>query len=99
VQIAGIKERLKLSRPGILLAGGGKRVARVPARFTRPQGRSNAAGVPIDPDAEEVQQLKSAAMPLLFSCVKIKSRKCARSPHHRAGASRLDDLRQRKPQG
>ena len=25
-----------------------------------------AAGVPIDPEAEEVQQLKSAAMPLLF---------------------------------
>jgi hypothetical protein len=31
------------------------------------QATPNAAGVPpIDPDAEEVQQLKSAAMPLLF---------------------------------
>ena len=37
------------------------------ARFTR-AGRPipNAAGMPIDPEAEEVQQLKSAAMPLLF---------------------------------
>jgi ABC-type transporter Mla MlaB component len=26
----------------------------------------NATGAPIDPDAAEVQQLKSAAMPLLF---------------------------------
>jgi len=31
------------------------------------QATANAAGAPpIDPDAEEVQQLKSAAMPLLF---------------------------------
>ena len=27
---------------------------------------NNAAAVPIDPEAAEVQQLKSAAMPLLF---------------------------------
>jgi hypothetical protein len=30
------------------------------------QADPNAAGIPIDPEAEEVQQLKSAAMPLLF---------------------------------
>ena len=30
------------------------------------QADPNAGGIPIDPEAEEVQQLKSAAMPLLF---------------------------------
>ena len=30
------------------------------------QADPNATGAPIDPDAAEVQQLKSAAMPLLF---------------------------------
>ena len=30
------------------------------------QADPNGAGIPIDPEAEEVQQLKSAAMPLLF---------------------------------
>jgi len=30
------------------------------------QADPNATGIPIDPEAEEVQQLKSAAMPLLF---------------------------------
>ena len=30
------------------------------------QADPSATGMPIDPDAEEVQQLKSAAMPLLF---------------------------------
>ncbi len=30
------------------------------------QANPRAKGVPIDPDAAEVQQLKSAAMPLLF---------------------------------
>ena len=68
VQIAGIKERLRLSSdqesywPAVETAL--RAVARRihSARQTDPQ----AAGVPIDPDAPEVQQLKSAAMPLLF---------------------------------
>ncbi len=30
------------------------------------QADPHATGAPIDPDSEEVQQLKSAAMPLLF---------------------------------
>jgi hypothetical protein len=30
------------------------------------QADPRATGAPIDPDSEEVQQLKSAAMPLLF---------------------------------
>ena len=64
-QIAGIKERLKLSSSQeILLAGGGNCAAR-----HRPEidvSRKTDPGALIDPDAEEVQQLKSAAMPLLF---------------------------------
>jgi len=44
-QIAGIKERLRLSPD---------------------QADPHAAGAPIDPDSAEVQQLQSAAMPLLF---------------------------------
>jgi hypothetical protein len=68
VQIAGIKERLKLSAdqesywPAVESALRG--VARK-IHATR-KADPNATGVPIDPDAEEVQQLKSAAMPLLF---------------------------------
>jgi hypothetical protein len=68
VQIAGIKERLRLSSdqeyywPAVesALRAVARRIHS--ARQTDPQ----AAGVPIDPEAPEVQQLKSAAMPLLF---------------------------------
>jgi hypothetical protein len=67
-QIAGIKERLHLTSdqeyywPGIESAL--RAVARKihAARQTNP----NASASAIDPDSEEVQQLKSAAMPLLF---------------------------------
>ena len=67
-QIAGIKERLHLTSdqesywPGIESAL--RAVARKihVARQTNP----NANASSIDPDSEEVQQLKSAAMPLLF---------------------------------
>jgi hypothetical protein len=67
-QIAGIKERLHLTSdqesywPGIESAL--RAVARKihVARQTNPNANASA----IDPDSEEVQQLKSAAMPLLF---------------------------------
>jgi hypothetical protein len=67
-QIAGIKDRLKLSSsqeyywPGVETAL--RAVARKinAAKLSNPQ--ANAAQ--LDPDCEEVQQLKSAAMPLLF---------------------------------
>jgi hypothetical protein len=67
-QIAGIKERLHLTSdqeyywPGIETAL--RAVARKihVARQTNPNANASA----IDPDSEEVQQLKSAAMPLLF---------------------------------
>jgi hypothetical protein len=69
VQIAGIKERLKLSPEQESYWPAVETALRAVARkihATR-QGDPKAAGVPpIDPDAEEVQQLKSAAMPLLF---------------------------------
>ncbi|MGA7804422.1 hypothetical protein [Bradyrhizobium sp.] len=68
-QIATIKERLKLSSsqesywPAVEVAL--RQVARK-IHATR-QTHPNATGAPqIDPDSEEVQQLKSAAMPLLF---------------------------------
>ena len=67
-QIAGIKERLKLSSDQEYYWPAVESALRAVARkihATR-QADPNATGAPIDPDAEEVQQLKSAAMPLLF---------------------------------
>ena len=68
VQIAGIKERLKLSSDQESYWPAVESALRAIARkihATR-QADPNATGVPIDPEAAEVQQLKSAAMPLLF---------------------------------
>jgi hypothetical protein len=68
VQIAGIKERLRLSADQESYWPAVENALRAVARkihATR-QGNPNATGVPIDPDSAEVQQLKSAAMPLLF---------------------------------
>jgi hypothetical protein len=67
-QIAGIKERLKLSASQESYWPAVEDALRAVAKkihATR-QADPNATGTPIDPDAEEVQQLKSAAMPLLF---------------------------------
>ena len=68
-QIAGIKERLRLSSdqeyywPAVEAA---LRAVAKKIHATR-HGDPRATGLPpIDPDAAEVQQLKSAAMPLLF---------------------------------
>jgi len=67
-QIAGIKERLKLTSdqeyywPGIEHALHAIAHKIQAARLSNP----NANAGSIDPDSEEVQQLKSAAMPLLF---------------------------------
>jgi hypothetical protein len=68
VQIAGIKERLKLSAAQESYWPAVESALRAVARkiHTTRQTDPSAAGTPIDPDAEEVQQLKSAAMPLLF---------------------------------
>ncbi len=66
--IAGIRERLHLSSdqesywPAVESALRAVSRRLQAARLSNP----NAGNVPIDPDSEEVQQLKSAAMPLLF---------------------------------
>jgi hypothetical protein len=68
VQIAGIKERLRLSADQEYYWPAVETALRAVARkihATR-QSDPHATGAPIDPDAAEVQQLKSAAMPLLF---------------------------------
>jgi hypothetical protein len=68
VQIAGIKERLKLSADQESYWPAVESALRAIARKIHATRKAdpNATGAPIDPDAEEVQQLKSAAMPLLF---------------------------------
>jgi hypothetical protein len=68
VQIAGIKERLKLSAVQESYWPAVEDALRAVARKIHATRQSDpgAAGAPIDPEAAEVQQLKSAAMPLLF---------------------------------
>ncbi|WKA28070.1 hypothetical protein [Bradyrhizobium roseum] len=68
VQIAGIKDRLKLSASQESYWPAVETALRAVARKIHAgrQANPNAAGMPIDPDSAEVQQLKSAAMPLLF---------------------------------
>ncbi|HVQ71497.1 MAG TPA: hypothetical protein VMT08_28750 [Bradyrhizobium sp.] len=67
-QIAGIKDRLKLSASQESYWPPVESALRAVARKIHAgrQANPNAPGVPIDPDSAEVQQLKSAAMPLLF---------------------------------
>jgi hypothetical protein len=68
VQIAGIKERLRLSSDQEYYWPAVENALRAVARkiHSTRQADPRAAGAPIDPDAAEVQQLKSAAMPLLL---------------------------------
>jgi hypothetical protein len=68
VQIAGIKERLKLSSAQESYWPPVENALRAVARkiHAKRQVDPAASGIPIDPDSDEVQQLKSAAMPLLF---------------------------------
>ena len=68
-QIAGIKERLKLSPDQEYYWPAVESALRAVARkiHSSRQADAHATGMPpIDPDSAEVQQLKSAAMPLLF---------------------------------
>jgi hypothetical protein len=67
-QIAGIKDRLKLSASQESYWPPVESALRAIARKIHAGRQANptASGVPIDPDSAEVQQLKSAAMPLLF---------------------------------
>jgi hypothetical protein len=68
VQISGIKDRLKLSASQESYWPAVETALRAVARKIHAgrQANPNATGVPIDPESAEVQQLKSAAMPLLF---------------------------------
>jgi hypothetical protein len=68
IQIAGIKERLKLSSSQEYYWPGVETALRAVARRLNAARLSNphANAGQLDPDCEEVQQLKSAAMPLLF---------------------------------
>ena len=67
-QIAGIKDRLQLSSAQESYWPAVENALRAVARkiHAARQADPNKTGAPIDPDADEVQQLKSAAMPLLF---------------------------------
>ncbi|WGS20014.1 hypothetical protein [Bradyrhizobium sp. ISRA463] len=67
-QIAGIKERLRLTSDQEYYWPAVESALRAVARkiHAKHQGQPGSDNVPIDPDSEEVQQLKSAAMPLLF---------------------------------
>ena len=68
VQIAGIKDRLKLSASQEYYWPPVETALRAVARkiHAKRQADPNGPSIPIDPDSDEVQQLKSAAMPLLF---------------------------------
>jgi hypothetical protein len=68
VQIAGIRDRLKLSSSQEYYWPSVETALRNVVRKISANKLSNpnAPGVPIDPNCDEVQQLKSAAMPLLF---------------------------------
>ena len=69
MQIASIKQRLRLSSDQEYYWPAVERALRAVARkihATRKADPNVAGAPPIDPDAAEVQQLKSAAMPLLF---------------------------------
>ncbi len=67
-QIAGIKDRLKLSSSQEPYWPAVESALRAVARKIHETRKADphATGAPIDPESAEVQQLKSAAMPLLF---------------------------------
>jgi hypothetical protein len=68
IQIAGIKERLKLSPAQEQHWPGVESALRAVARKIHATRQANpaATGAPIDPDSAEVSQLKAVAMPLLI---------------------------------
>lgn len=67
-QIAGIKQRLKLSSSQEYYWPAVETALRAVARKLHATHQENAkpGSIQIDPDSDEVQQLKSAAMPLLW---------------------------------
>ncbi len=93
-QIATIKERLRLSPEQESYWPAVETALRAVARkihATR-QATPHATGVPpIDPDSAEVQQLKSAAMPLLFQLREDQKRE-VRSLAHLIGLEKVASL-------
>jgi len=83
IQIAGIKERLKLSPAQEQHWPGVESALRAIARkiHTTRQGNPHATGAPINPEWEEVQQLKSVAMPLLFQLREDQKREVRQLAH------------------
>jgi hypothetical protein len=93
IQIAGIKERLKLSPAQEQHWPGVESALRAIARKIHATRQANpaAAGAPIDPDWDEVQQLKSVAMPLLFQLREDQKRE-VRSLAHIIGLGSVASL-------
>jgi hypothetical protein len=93
IQIAGIKERLKLSPAQEQHWPGVESALRAIARkiHTTRQANPAATGAPIDPEWSEVQQLKSVAMPLLFQLREDQKRE-VRSLAHIIGLGSVASL-------
>jgi hypothetical protein len=93
IQIAGIKERLKLSPAQEQHWPGVESALRAIARkiHTTRQSNPHATGAPINPEWEEVQQLKSVAMPLLFQLREDQKRE-VRSLAHIIGLGAVASL-------
>jgi hypothetical protein len=93
IQIAGIKERLKLSPDQEQHWPGVESALRAIARKIHATRQSNpqAAAAPVDPDWAEVQQLKSVAMPLLFQLREDQKRE-VRSLAHIIGLGAVASL-------
>jgi hypothetical protein len=93
VQIAGIKERLKLSPAQEQHWPGVENALRAVARKIHAVRQANpqAAGAPVNPEWEEVQQLKSVAMPLLFQLREDQKRE-VRSLAHIIGLGAVASL-------
>jgi hypothetical protein len=92
-QIAGIKERLRLSPDQESYWPAVEDALHAIARkihATR-QTDPKAGNVPIDPDSAEVQQLKSAAMPLLFQLREDQKRE-VRSLAHLIGLEKVASM-------
>jgi len=93
IQIAGIKERLKLSPAQEQHWPGVESALRAIARKIHATRHASptAAGAPIDPEWDEVQQLKSVAMPLLFQLREDQKRE-VRSLAHIIGLGAVASL-------
>lgn len=81
VQIAGIKERLKLSASQEAYWPAVEGALRAVARKIHATRQSNPNGPIIDPSSDEVAQLKSAAMPLLFQLREDQKREVRQLAH------------------